>query len=148
MYNSIKEKPYFRISGMHVYTQQCASISGHSHLDTFQTFQNVWETSSRSWNVCTKRAKSSEERYLFLVKKKKKWKKRHANSLDHASLWKVQIILYAHAICAHSTGSQSKSVQFLFHILISVKSRGLRLIITDQPQAGKKNVQAVNKAWY
>lgn len=31
-----------------------------------------------------------------------------------------------------------KSGQFFFQILISVKSRGLRLIITDEPQ-GEKN---------
>lgn len=33
-------------------------ISGHPCLDTFQTFQNVWETSSRSWNVSTNQVKN------------------------------------------------------------------------------------------
>lgn len=42
------------------------------------------------------------------------------------------IILYAQDVTGYKSG------QFFFQILISVKSRGLRLIITDKPQGEKK----------
>lgn len=39
-----------------------------------------------------------------------------------------------------------KSGQFFFQILISVKSRGLRLIISDEPQGEEKKVHTGNEA--